>query len=68
MEFVYKNKKEFERFFRKEIMPIIRDAESKHMGGGVDIPLRREEWNNRIDMYVEDGMLPKRALDWNCPW
>jgi len=67
MIYTYKNKKEFEEFFRREVMPIIRSQEAQYMEG-MDIPLRREEWNNMIDSYVTDEMFPKRALDWSCPW
>ena len=65
---IARTKKEFERIFRHEYMPAIRREESSYMGGGVDIPLRREEWNNTIDALVQDQLLPVKALDWVCPW
>ena len=63
-----RTKKEFEQIFRYEYMPAIRIAESSYMGGGVDIPLRRKEWNNIIDALVQDRLLPQKAWDWTCPW
>jgi len=60
-------KKEFEKIFRKEYMPGIRDKERQYTDG-IDYPLRREEWNNIIDLLVKDNVLPKQAFDWVCPW
>ena len=62
-----KTKKEFEKWFRMAIMPYIRDMETKH-GGGLDRPLRREEWLNTIDRMIKYGELPERAYDWASPW
>ena len=62
-----KTKKEFEKYFRQETLPAIR-REEQNYGPGIDYPMRREEWNNIIDMMVTNKELPKRALDWSCPW
>ena len=66
---IAKTKKEFESYFRQEVLPELQKKEREYFRkSSVDIPLRREEWNNLIDALVEDGQLPKRALDWYCPW
>jgi len=62
-----RTKKEFEKFFRQEVLPFIRAEENKYRPG-VDRPMRREEWNNTIDAMVQDGELPERACDWVSPW
>lgn len=59
-------KKDFAAMFRSEIMPMVRDQE-KEWGGGVDGPLRRETWNNMVDSYMQDGVLPRSAGDWAHP-
>ena len=63
----FTTKKGFEAFFRKNRLPTIKDVE-KLCGGNVDKPLRREEWNNIIDTLVQEKHLPKRAIEWDCPW
>jgi hypothetical protein len=71
-----RTKREFERFFRAEIMPEIRSMEKWYTANSgqvnkrvfVDVPLRRESWNNLIDAMVKDGSLPICAMDWECPW
>ncbi len=70
------NKREFERWFRAEIMPEIRAMEKQYTAGSeqvnkrftVDRPMRREAWNNLIDSMVKDRELPIHAMDWECPW
>jgi len=62
-----RTKKEFEKYFKQEVLPAIRKEEQKY-GPGIDRPMRREEWNNIIDMMIKDGELPARAGDWCCPW
>ena len=32
-----------------------------------DRPARREAWNNTIDFYIKDGMLPSSAANWAHP-
>lgn len=65
-----KTKKEFEQYFRLEILPSIKAKESEYKTGrySVDLPMRREAWNNLIDCMVKDNQLPKRSIDWECPW
>jgi len=63
---IARNKKEFESYFRQEILPIIRRAYEQD--GRVDYPASREVWNNEIDALVKEGMLPKRAEEWVPPW
>ena len=62
-----KTKKEFEKYFRREFLPLIKEEEKKY-GPGIDRPLRREEWNNMIAMWVESKELPPKALSWDPPW
>lgn len=62
-----KTKKEFEKWFRAEVMPYVRAKEAEY-NHRLDLPLRREEWNNTIDAMVKGRELPKRAYDWFCPW
>ena len=64
---IARNKKDFEKFFRAEIMPGIREQENQYTPG-IDYPLRRETWNNLIDSLLKDRALPRRAYDWVCPW
>lgn len=56
-------KSEFERVFRAEILPDLIRAER----GRVDRPMRREAWNDAIDSFIRDGLLPLRAGDWLHP-
>jgi len=64
MQYLTTTKKNFEKIFRREYLPMIRREESR----GIDYPLRRESWNNLIDALVKDGDLPGKANDWVCPW
>lgn len=61
-----KTKKEFEKFFKSEILPAVR--ETYEQDRRIDYPARREEWNNTIDFMVKDRQLPQRAVNWSCPW
>ena len=61
-----KTKREFESYFRRELMPVVRALYEED--GIPDIPARREEWLNVIDAEVQNGQLPERARDWLCPW
>jgi hypothetical protein len=60
-----KTKTEFTRYFRAEILPIIR--ERYEADGMRDLPARREAWNDTIDAMVKDRQLPRCAVDWVCP-
>jgi hypothetical protein len=62
-----KTKKEFEKFFRREVLPYIKEQEQKY-GPGIDRPWRRKEWVNTIDVLIRDGELPEHASEWSCPW
>jgi len=59
-------KKEFERMFEDEIMPMIMESELRG-SGRIDKPGRRQAWNDTIDAYIKDGTLPERAGDWSKP-
>lgn len=61
-----KNKKQFQEYFKANVLPHIKGVYEQ--SGHMDRPARREEWNNMIDAMVDAGELPKRALDWSCPW
>ena len=65
--YITKTKKEFEKHFRAEILPIIKAKESEYTNG-VDTVMRREAWNDYIDSLVKDRQLPKKAMDWSAPW
>lgn len=62
-----RTKKEFLKFYRAEILPSVR-KEYESLDNRVDAIARREAWNNVIDYLVQDRELPKRALEWDCPW
>jgi hypothetical protein len=66
MRYVAKTRRDFESYFRREILPYVRDLFEPD--GRVDKPARREEWNNHIDVLLRDGELPPRAVEWRCPW
>lgn len=65
--YMFTTKKAFEKYFRREILPTLQGYEARYTRG-IDHPLRREEWNNYIDMLVREGDLPEKAIDWSCPW
>ena len=60
-----RTKREFEKYFRAEILPAIR-AEYEQ-DGRIDYPARRETWNNLVDAMAQDREIPRHA-DWICPW
>jgi hypothetical protein len=62
-------KKEFECFFKEEMMPLIFIHENRWQTEWEhpDKPLRREQWNDTIDMYIKESLIPKRAGDWVHP-
>jgi hypothetical protein len=64
--YMARTKKEYLRYFRSEVLPLIR--EQYEQDGCIDYPARREAWNNDIDCLVRDRQLPQRAIDWVCPW
>lgn len=61
-----RTKKQFESFFRAEILPEIR-AEYEQ-DGYMDIPARREAWNDLADAMAADRAIPKHGAEWVCPW
>jgi len=53
---------QFNDFYRTEILPdIISTYESD---GQMDKPARAEAWNNTVDAFIEDGVLPADAGNW----
>ncbi len=58
-------KKQFEDVFREEFLP--RVIERFEQDGIPDKPARREAWNNAIDGYIQDRMLPEAAGNWTHP-
>lgn len=61
-----RTKREFERFFREEILPSIRDQYEQD--GRIDYPARREAWNNTTDAMAQDRAIPPHGREWVCPW
>ena len=59
------NKTQFDKFFRAEIMPAIREYEKPYTRK--DRILRTEEYNNLVDAYVRERILPSRAVNWRIP-
>jgi len=49
-------KKQALQIWRSEILPGIRAVE-KEQRGGIDYPMRREEWNNWTDSLCKDGQI-----------
>lgn len=50
-------KKQFEEYFKTEVLPYI----------GNDKPARRQAWNDTVDAFIRDGLLPESAGDWTHP-
>jgi len=65
--YIAKTKKEFLEYFKAEFLPEIKKQENEFQPG-IDRPMRREAWNNLIDSYLRDRMLPRIAENWCCPW
>lgn len=57
-------KSQFEAMFREDILPHI---VAKERSGFPDKPGRREAWNNTIDSYIKDRVLPEAAGNWTHP-
>jgi len=66
MRYVANTRRDFESYFRREILPYIRDRFEPDRR--IDYPARREAWNDHIDALLQDGELPDRASEWRCPW
>lgn len=60
-------KKQVEADFRTNFLPYIRDVEKQQGDGRKDSIMRREEWNNYVDMLAEDGDIPESGREWTCP-
>lgn len=58
-------KAEFEQMFRSEILPVVRATYEQD--GRKDRPARAEAWNNTVDAYVRDRLLPRNAVNWAYP-
>lgn len=61
-----RTKADFLRYFRTDVLPAVR--EQYEQDRSVDVPARRETWNNLIDAMVQDRELPRHAVAWVCPW
>ncbi len=60
-------KADAETEFRESYMPAILRVEAEH-SGGVDGPMRREEWNNYTDALCKDGQITADQYDtWGHP-
>jgi hypothetical protein len=58
-------KREFEEYFSSEVLPMV--AEKYEQDGIPDKPARREAWNDTVDFYIQEGMLPESAGNWSHP-
>jgi len=58
-------KAEFAAMFRENMLPMI--IAEYEQDGVPDKPARREAWNNTVDAYIRDGLLPKSAGNWTHP-
>lgn len=74
---------EFSAYFKAECIPLIVYQEKKWQLGTdgqdqplaqepgtvlhPDRPLRREDWNNTVDSFIQDDRLPESAGDWDHP-
>jgi len=69
MGFQFTRKKDFEKFFRQEVLPAIREKEKEiNKRGHMDVYSRREAWNNLVDSMERAGELPHHAIEWDPPW
>ena len=64
-KYLYTNKKEFAKYFKREILPEVKEIERENY---IDKPLRAETWNNLLDSLYKDNQVPEYALDWVCPF
>jgi hypothetical protein len=58
-------KRQFEEMFREEVLPSL--IERYEQDGIPDKPARREAWNNTVDAYIRDRVLPEVAGNWTHP-
>jgi hypothetical protein len=60
------NKATVVSMFKESFMSAINAEEKKT--GGKDMPMRREAWNNYIDMLRKDGKITeKQYMNWDQP-
>lgn len=52
------SKKAFIQAFMDEVYPYVPTN---------DVPAMREAWNDTIDSYIKQGLLPESAGDWSKP-
>ena len=58
---------EAEAYFVENILPSIRITEASQ-GGGIDLPLRRESWNNWTDALCKNGEISDWQYEnWSQP-
>jgi hypothetical protein len=64
-------KKEFDKYFISEILPLIKQTERKYIpnfGKVKDIPLRCQEYNYTLDSFHRDGQITDRQMqNWCIP-
>lgn len=58
-------KRQFEEMFRDEVLPYV--VERYEQDGIPDKPARSEAWNNTVDAYIRDRLLPEAAGNWTHP-
>jgi hypothetical protein len=55
-------KRQFEEMFREEVLPHVIERY-----GTRDRPARREAWNDTVDAYIRERVLPEAAGNWTHP-
>ena len=62
----YRNHESVRRFMDCQVYLNFEGYELTHCGE-IDVPARREIWNNWIDAEIENGSLPEAARDLGLP-
>jgi hypothetical protein len=61
------NYREMEQLLEEDCLGYVEDNESA-WGNGIDKPLRREVFNNWIDLLHSEGLITEKQLNtWGCP-
>jgi hypothetical protein len=59
------NKEQVERLFKQECMPVV--CKMREQSGRLDLPARREAWNNYVAFLINDNRISTRAAQWVQP-
>ena len=60
------SKKQFEEYFKDEVLPVIVQRYEKE-GGIPDEVARREAWNDTVDGFIKQDLIPQSAGNWSQP-